>query len=256
MCQFGISVQRFVEHLCLHHHGKIFRVNTVCDLMHTACISRDIDQAVKRYHFSVESWALSRLTKCETRSGRGFSPSFFGFPLTTIFPPLPHTHLWPHPEACNSPDQAAYCSMYRRCYATTVFEQRLGTYAPAETNIHVNNIRAITKQPPVTTAAQLLRGRCFLLGPFPGIYNENSRPAQWISESSVTGYSLQSLLRLYSHIPKYVTTLPHTQPLFELGFHQWSSIWLVKEHGSYTCHKCNDMDWISSFRTKIIKLLT
>jgi hypothetical protein len=45
--------------------------------------------------------------------------------------------------------------MYSRCYAIgeytkTVFEQRLGKHVPAETNTHVNNTKAIARQPPIT----------------------------------------------------------------------------------------------------------
>jgi hypothetical protein len=49
--------------------------------------------------------------------------------------------------------------MYSRCYAigeygTTVSEQRLDIYVPAETNKHVNNTRPIAGHPPMTTTEE------------------------------------------------------------------------------------------------------
>jgi hypothetical protein len=52
---------------------------------------------------------------------------------------------------------------------------------------HVNNIRAITRQPPITIKE--LFGAVFSVGSVRSIYNEDPRPTQWNLESSVAGYS-------------------------------------------------------------------
>jgi hypothetical protein len=52
--------------------------------------------------------------------------------------------------------------MYSCCYAVgeytaAVSEQRLGKYVAAEKNKHVNNIRAVARQPPIGTIKELLK---------------------------------------------------------------------------------------------------
>jgi hypothetical protein len=53
---------------------------------------------------------------------------------------------------------------------------------------HINNIRAIARQPPITTTEELLKA-VFSAGFAPGLYNEDPRQDQKI-ESSVAGFSL------------------------------------------------------------------
>jgi hypothetical protein len=48
---------------------------------------------------------------------------------------------------------------------------------------HVNDIRAIARQPPTTTIEKLLKA-VFSVGSSPRLYNENLRPAELISQSS------------------------------------------------------------------------
>jgi hypothetical protein len=71
--------------------------------------------------------------------------------------------------------------MYSRCYATreytaTVSEQRHSKHFPSETNKHVNNIRDIARQPPITTIEELLRA-VFSVGSDPDLHNEDPKPA-------------------------------------------------------------------------------
>jgi hypothetical protein len=73
--------------------------------------------------------------------------------------------------------------MYSRCYAigeytTTVSEQRLGNHVPAETNKHVNDIQAITRQLHMTTIEELW-GVVFSVVCTPELHNEDPRLAQW-----------------------------------------------------------------------------
>jgi hypothetical protein len=75
-----------------------------------------------------------------------------------------------------------YGSIYGRCYTTgeyttTISEQRFGKHVPAETNKHVNNIRAVTRQPAITTMNELL-GAVFSVGSAPRLYKEDPRPAE------------------------------------------------------------------------------
>jgi hypothetical protein len=59
--------------------------------------------------------------------------------------------------------------MYSCYYATTVSEQWLGK--------HVNNIRALARQPPPTTTEELLE-TVFLVESIPRLYNEEPGPAE------------------------------------------------------------------------------
>jgi hypothetical protein len=61
------------------------------------------------------------------------------------------------------------CCYAIREYTSTVSEQRLGKHFPAETNKHVNNIRAITRQPPITTIQELLLRALFSVWSAPGL---------------------------------------------------------------------------------------
>jgi hypothetical protein len=70
--------------------------------------------------------------------------------------------------------------MYSHCYAigkyiATGSEQWLGNCIPVEADKHVNDIRAITRQLPITTVKELL-GVMFFVGSAPGLYNNDSRP--------------------------------------------------------------------------------